>query len=156
MSDTTLTDPDAPPKLSPLVNYTLTVEVRGPAGNQAEFLTAKFGNPIRSLTIKPLTMGDQWDLAEITPAGVSDTWSNMAQVAYAVKTLDGVPIPPFSQRRNLRDTLDKLGVDGLRAASMALARVFDQSAVPDAVPAPDAALVPGAPDTARLDTAKNL
>lgn len=155
MSDTPLTDPDAPPKLPPLPNYSLTIEVRGPAGHQSEFLIAKFGDPVRSLSVKPLTMGDQWDLAEITPAGVSETWSNMAQIAYAVKDLDGAPIPNFGQRKHLRNTLDKLGVDGLRAASMALARVFDQSAAPDAAPAPDAVPVPSAPDTARLDTAKN-
>lgn len=156
MSDTTLTASDAAPKVPPLPNYSLTVEMRGPAGSQMEYLTAKFGNPLRSVTVKTLTMGDQWDLAEITPAGVSETWSNMAQIAYSVTDMDGVPVPRFGgERRHLRNTLDKLGVDGLRAASMALARVFDQAAPPDAAPAPAAAPIPGAPDTARLDTAKN-
>ncbi len=155
MSDTTTTAPDTARTLPPLPNYKLTTETRGPAGSQAEYLTAKFGNPIRSVTVKPLTMGDQWDLAEITPAGVGETWLNMAQLAYSVWFIDDVPTPRFIERRHLRATLDKLGVDGLRAASMALARVSDQSAAPDAAPTSDPAPTPGAADAALLATAKN-
>ena len=150
-----MTVPDATPKAPPLPNYSLTVETRGPAGSQAEYLTARFGNPVRSVTVRPLTMGDQWDLAEITPANVSETWSNMAQLAYSVTDIEGVPVPRLgATRQHLRNTLDKLGVDGLRAASMALARVFDQAA-PDAAPTPDAAPAPGAVDPALMAAAKN-
>ena len=154
MSDT-ITAPDTAPKLPPLPNYSLATEMLGPVGSQVEYLTAKFGNPVRSVTVKPLTMGEQWDLSEISPAGVGETWLNMAQIAFSVTHIDGVPAPRFAERRHLRNTLDKLGVDGLRAGSMALARVFDQAAPADTAPAPAAAPAPGAPDTALLATAKN-
>ena len=151
-----MTVPDATPKAPPLPNYSLRTEIRGPVGSQSEYLVVRFGDPVRTLSVKPLTLGDRWDLAEITPANASETWSNMAQIAYSVSDMDGVPVPRFGADRNrLRTTLDKLGIDGLRAASMALARVFDQAAPADTTPAPAAAPAPGAPDTALLATAKN-
>lgn len=132
-------------KLPPLPNYSLRR-----VGNQPEQMIVTFGDPVRTVTVKPLDLGDQWDLAELTGANAgNEAWTNMAQVAASVLDFDGVPVmPPRFDRDSLRRVLNKLGLDGLRAVSMALGGVTEQQ--PGGT-----ALQPAADDTAKLATAGN-
>ena len=152
MSDTQ----DAPavpaiPALPPVANYSMRREMRGPAGKQVEHLIVTFGQPARSVTVRELGMGDQWDLSELTgDASPTSTWRSMAYTASSVQAIDGVPVPPPRYtRESIRTVLNGLGLEGARAVNRALN---------EATPAADAGSAPpppGQPDPAMLAAAKN-
>ena len=151
MSDT-LTDDAAPalaPALPPVRNFSVK-EVDGMhLGKPAKFYDVSFGVPVRTMQLRPLDMGDQWDLAEITGNVENALWSGMASIAASVRTLDGIPVPGMAtpggmvmDKRAMRNTLRSLGMEGMRAAQQALADVDGTAGVPRG----------GAAD---MDTAKN-
>jgi hypothetical protein len=123
------------PVLPPLPNFAVRKKAVGTGTAAAEVMVVTFGNPIRTIEVKPLDLGEQWDLSEITGGTeANDTWRNMAQVAASVLAVDNVPPrPPRFERGSLRDTLSKIGLDGLQAVSMALGGVTTS----EGQPAPD-------------------
>ena len=140
---------ESAPALPPIPNYAVRREMRSTSDGPAEHLIVTFGDPVRKITIKPLSLGDQWDLAEVTGNNAgNETWQNMAYTAATVTDFDGIPVPPSKQSRydrsNLRSILNRLGIDGLRAASRALGGVTAS-----------ADQAPQAGQAAMLDTAKN-
>ena len=85
-----------------------------------ELFATTFGND-RKLELKRLTMGDQFDLAEMMTDTASRLWTSMALVAASLVSIDGVPVSPGYTRAGLRSILDQLGEDGVAAANDALA-----------------------------------
>lgn len=154
MSDTAA---DKAPKLPPVPNYTMQRVTRDTLDGPAEHLAVTFGEPMQSIMVKALNLGEQWDLAEITGNNAgNETWQNMAYTAAAVVQLGGIPVPPPRfDRGNLRKVLNRLGLDGMRAVSLALSGAT--SAIEDAPPKALTAEASAAtvPNTAVLDTAKN-
>jgi hypothetical protein len=100
----------------------LVVTTRMVAGNPpAEILVATWGEARKTMELKPLTLGDQFDLAEVTgPNAANAVWVNMATVAASVYSFDGIPLPCGFSRDNLKTKLNRIGMDGLRAGMLAL------------------------------------
>lgn len=119
-----MSDTNAPAELPPLPNYAVAPKTITVNGQSVGHLAITWGNgsTARSLEVKPPDLGDQFDLAEITGAQMgNELWRNMAMVAASVRAIDGVPLPNGSPTKEaLRDTLRRIGLDGMRAASMAL------------------------------------
>ena len=136
---------ESTPALPPIPNYSVRRETRVTSDGPAEHLIVTFGEPARAITVKPHSLGDQWDLAEITGAYAgNDTFQNMAYVAATVTEFDRIPVLRQSRfdRDGIRRILNQMGMDGLRAASKALGET-----------APAAAATPA--DQAMLATAGN-
>ncbi len=119
-------------ELPPVPNYSMRREVRGTTDGPAEHLIVTYGSPVQSIVVKPLNLGEQWDLAEITGTNAgNDTFQNMAYTAASVMQFGDVPVmPPRFNRNNLRTVLTRLGLDGLRAVSRALSEASGASAAP--------------------------
>lgn len=119
-------------ELPPVPNYSMRREVRPSQDGPAEHLIVTYGTPAQSIVVKPLNLGEQWDLAEVTGANAgNDTFQNMAYTAASVMQFGDVPVmPPRFNRNNLRTVLTRLGLDGLRAVSRALSEASGPSAAP--------------------------
>lgn len=109
-------------KLPAVPNYAMHREMRATPDGPAEHLIITFGDPAQTIAAKPLNLGEQWDLAEITGSNAgNDTWQNMAYTAATVLQFGSVPVPPPRfDKANLRKVLNRLGLNGLRAISLAL------------------------------------
>ena len=114
MSDTTETADVQPPALASLK---IT-----PVGDEKGTLSAVWGEPARSIEVQPMDLGQQFDLAELTgPNAANAVWVSMATVAASVRAIDGIPVPQGAYtRERIKATLNKMGLDGLRAGMMAL------------------------------------
>ena len=95
-------------------------------GAAIELLTATWtaGGKARRLTCRVLNMGEQWDFLEVAGHGLDNRgWLNMAMCAASVMDVDGSPVIGRISKQLIRDTLNKLGKDGLQAVSTALATI---------------------------------
>ncbi|MGI4951189.1 MAG: hypothetical protein ACRYGM_05240 [Janthinobacterium lividum] len=139
MSDTTIEAPD----LLAGALASMKVEQVMANGVPTEAFRVQWGEGVamRSLEVKAMTLGDQLDFAETTPPGANAMWTNMAMTAASVLTVDGVPLPMVFTKEIYKRKLDRLGLDGLRAAMM----VLNGYRGPD-----DAAKAPQPPDTTAM------
>lgn len=87
----------------------------------------------RRLTARVLDMGGQWDLLEIVGNNLENAgWLNLAMLAACVLDIDGKPLPGPLSKVKIRDTLNKLGPDGVEAVTRALQSVTPPAADEDA------------------------
>jgi len=105
-----------------LENLTVKSAIREGGGLQVEVLHVSFGAPLRTLEVRALDLGEQFDLAEMTGPNIGNqVWTNMAQMAASIRGLDGVPTPSVPHTRaTIKAMLNRLGIDGLQAIMMAL------------------------------------
>jgi len=90
-------------------------------GRDEELLVVTFGQPQRKVELVELDLGDQFDLAEVTGAsGGNAAWSSMAFIAASVRTIDNDPVGVGYSKQVLRETLRRLGIDGMKAAGLVL------------------------------------
>lgn len=140
MSDTLTNDTEEAEQvaaLPPVRNFSVK-EVDGiHLGQPAKFYDVTFGDPVRTMQVRALDMGDQWDLAEITGNVENALWSGMASIAASVLKVDGIPVPrmvdksgEMMDKRRMRHTLRSIGMEGMRAAQQALADVDGTAGVP--------------------------
>ncbi len=101
--------------------YKVTTAQRDVRGRTVESYMVAFGDN-RMVEIERLSLSAEWTLLELTGSNASNAaWSTMASVAASVRTIDGVPVPGVAPTRDsIGGTLDKLGVDGFKAALFAL------------------------------------
>ena len=92
-----------------------------PARPQPSTLTVVTDDTGRKLEVKSLGLLEEMDLLEAagTPTP-PDRWMMIATFAACVRTIDGVPCPPITTRRMIRDQVGRVGPAGLRAAVKAL------------------------------------
>lgn len=135
MSETDQPDQAPDTTLPTLRNLTVKEAIRAGGGVQVTVLEVTFGSPLRTLEVRALDLGEQFDLAELTgPNMANAVWVNMAQMAASVRAMDGVPRPGVMHTRDsIKATLNKLGVDGLQAVMMAL-NGYRGAGLPDAPP----------------------
>lgn len=105
-----------------LENFNVRTTTRDFSGRTVEVLHVGYGEPMRTLEVQALSLGEQWDLAELTgPNASNGVWVNMATMAASVRAIEGVPIPAVPHSRDsIKRTLEKLDVIGLQAVMMAL------------------------------------
>jgi hypothetical protein len=124
--DDTLTPP-------PLPNLSVTMTTQKINGRDKKVWVVSYGTyPIRVIEVAPPDLGDQFDLAEMAGDNMSQLWLGMAMSALAVRSVDNVPMFR-GQKENLRETLRRLGEDGLRAVNWTLAQSRQESAEPASV-----------------------
>ena len=91
-------------------------------GKDVECTKIVFGDPLRSIITRKLTLGDEFDLIGIAGDLASNQkWMIMAALAYSAVTID--ELPQHSAGLTLaviRARLDRIGVDGLSAYIKAL------------------------------------
>ena len=88
-------------------------------GMDTELFRAEFGTG-RSVTVRRLDMGDQYDIAELMGADASPTWVSMTLLAASVNEIDGKPSPTARTKATFRQILKQLGEGGVEAARRAL------------------------------------
>ena len=78
-------------------------------------------------------MGTQWDVLEIIGRGLDNPgWINMAMTAACVTDIDGKPIMGAMSRDRFRQTLNRLGEQGVRAVNLAMVVVATKQAATEA------------------------
>lgn len=113
-----------------------TVSAKTPAAHPVLPVTDSLG---RKLTVQRLDALGQLDFFEAAGAAAStSSWMAMAMVAVSVRTIDGVPVPPWRTKEDIRKAVKALGMEGINAATAAF--IDPDDAAPDNV----------------TDTAKNL
>ena len=70
-----------------------------------------------------LDMAEQWDFLELAGRQIdNEAWVNVAVLAAAVVSVDGVPVPGGAKtKETLRQVLKKIGEEGLAALQVAFA-----------------------------------
>jgi len=135
------------PALPPVRNFSVKAVSGIHLGQPATFYEVTYGEPVRTMQLRALDMGDQWDLAELTGNVENALWSGMASIAASVLKVDEIPVPRMPgangevlDKRRMRHTLRSIGMEGMRAAQQALADVDGTAGVPrGAVPDMDVA-----------------
>ena len=97
----------------------ITTTTRKMGAEETEIFRAKFGAG-RSVAVRRLDLGDQYDISELMGADVSPTWVSMTLLAASVTDIDDKPVSPKRDKSQFRATLRALGEDGVAAARDAL------------------------------------
>ncbi len=116
MSDT-LDEAQAPLlEAPPPANFSVTQSVLNMAGQPIPVRRITFGEPQRSIVVRELGLGDQFDLVEIAGSNAGNpVWMGMAGFAFAVTEIDGTPLPQMTSVKGVRAVLNRIKPDGMAA-----------------------------------------
>jgi N-acetylglutamate synthase/N-acetylornithine aminotransferase len=95
-----------------------------PSGEKIATMKIEFGEPKRALTVRSLTLQQQFDLIEIAgDNATNDMWMLHGQLAMGTIDVDGVAQPTPTNRTNLRGKLSRIRRDGWAAYTRAMVQL---------------------------------